>query len=374
LCAFPLGGRIENVREHASVDAAAAVEERQEPQSPDGPPAAVLRLQRAAGNAAVARLLSRDVADVDAPPTAFDIETGAPKFNEKVFKGSENLNIGLQQRVQAFIGAPVVVSWTTSSLQDLAFRVSEWQAAHGLEMTGKLDPSTLAAMRAAGLALKGASPQEVTAFGATLDDRDAADLAKEKSAAQRAGKSEFEQRAAIVQLAEQQVGRVHSSDRGDGKKYGWIRIQDYYKVALPGYSDTELLEGIKAASKYAGQKYDARAKTWSEKGGAWSWCGIFATWAVKTVTGRGSWEQQPIGFKHHDDVANAKPGDLIHRIDDPNNQLNHHCLVRLVEGDKVTTINGNGDYQQNHVRTEPLTKYDRYWDVMSSSGAAGGGA
>jgi peptidoglycan hydrolase-like protein with peptidoglycan-binding domain len=364
------------VREHASATSSPAVDEVRETTRGVGAEAIVLTLQTSAGNAAVARLLARDVADVDAPPTAFDIETDAPKFNEKLFKRNENLNIGLQQRVQAFVGAPVVVSWTPSSLQDLAFRVSEWQAAHGLEMTGKLDPATLAAMRAAGLTLKtvGVAPHEVAAFGATLDDRDAADLAKEKSAAQAAGKSEDEQRAAILQLAEQQVGRVHSSDRGDGKKYGWMRIHDYYKVAVPGYNDAELLEGIKAASKYPGQKYDTKAKTWSAKGGAWSWCGIFSIWAVKTVTGRGSWEQQPIGFKHHDDVANAKPGDIIHRIDDPNNQLNHHCLVRLVEGDKVTTINGNGDYQQNHVRTEPLTKYDRYWDVMSSSAATGAGA
>ena len=40
--------------------------------------AEVLSLQVAAGNAAVARLLARDVADVDGPATAFDMETDAP--------------------------------------------------------------------------------------------------------------------------------------------------------------------------------------------------------------------------------------------------------------------------------------------------------
>jgi len=362
------------VRDHASANGSAAVEEVREATRGAGAEAVVLPLQRSAGNAAVARLLARDVADVDSPPTAFDIETGAPGFNEKFLKRNENLTIGFQQRVQAFVGAPIVVSWTPATLQDLAFRVSEWQATHGLEMTGKLDQSTLGAMSDAGLALKGASPKAAKEFGAKLDERDASDLAREKSGAQQAGKSEAEQRAAICKLAEQQVGRVHSSDRGDGRKYGWLRIHDYYKVALPTYNDPELLEGIKAASKYPGQKYDAVAKTWSPKGGAWSWCGIFAMWAVRTVTGRGAWETQPIGFTHQADVASAKPGDIIHRIDDPNNQLNHHCLVRLVEGDKVTTINGNGDYQQNHVRTEPLAKYDRYWDVMSNSGGTAGGA
>lgn len=358
------------MREHASLDGPEAVEDLHETAPGGGAAAAVLKLQSAAGNAAVARLLARDVADVDAAPTAFDIETDAPAFNEKLLKRNEMLMIGFQQRVQGFLGAPVVVSWSSTTLRDLAFRVSEWQATHGLEMTGKLDQSTLGAMSAAGLALKGGSGKQ---FGAQLDERDASDLAREKSAAQQAGGTEGAQRAAIVRLAEQQVGRVHASDRGDGRKYGWVRLHDYYKVAIPGYNDAELLEGIKAASKFPGQKYNAKAKAWSEKGGAWSWCGIFAIWAVKTVTGRGTWEQQPIGFTHHPDVANARPGDLIHRIDDPNNQLNHHCLVKYVEGDQVTTINGNGDYQQNHVRTEPLTKYDRYWNVMSNSGATGGG-
>ena len=364
------------MREHASANGSAAVEEVREATRGAGAEAVVLPLQRSAGNAAVARLLARDVADVDGPTTAFDIEPDAPKFNEKFLKRKENLDLGLQQRVQAFIGGPIVVSWTPSALQDLAFQVSEWQASHGLEMTGKLDQSTLTAMGVAGLTLKTArqAPAEVSAFTAKLDERDAADLAKEKSAAQQAGKSEAEQRAAILTLAEQQVGRVHSSNRGDGNKYGWMRIRDYYNIAIPTYTDAAFLEGIKAAGKYAGQKYDTRTETWSPKGGAWSWCGIFAMWAVKTVTGRGAWETQPIGFTHHADVASAKPGDIIHRIDDPNNQLNHHCLVRLVEGDKVTTINGNGDYQQNHVRTEPLAKYDRYWDVMSNSGGTAGGA
>jgi hypothetical protein len=334
------------------------------------PAATVLRLQSAAGNAAVARLLAREIADVDAAPTAFDIEPDAPAFNERLFKRKDYLTIGFMQRIQAFLDAPVSSSWSGTALRDLAFRVSEWQAAHGVGMTGKLDEGTLKEMSGAGLPLKGAS---TAAFVGKLDDRDREELSREKSeAAQHAGGSSDEQRAAIVRLAEQQVGRVHSGDRGDGRKYGWIRLHDYYRVALPTFNEQELLEGIKAAAKFPGQHYNAQTKEWSSKAGAWSWCGIFALWAVKTVTGRGSWERQPIGFDSHADVANAQPGDVIHRIDDPNNQLNHHCLVKAVEGNQVTTINGNGDSQQNHVRTEPLSKYDRYWDVMSTAAAKSG--
>ena len=353
------------MRELASSPESSVAAERAEPTRVQGSVAEVLSLQVAAGNAAVARLLARDVVDVDGPATAFDMETDAPAFNERLLKRKDSLTIGFMQRIQAYLGAPIVTSWTESTMRDLSFRVSEWQAAHGREMTGKLDEATLKDMSGAGLPLKGSSSAE---FAAKLDERDREDLAREKSdAAEHSGGSEEDKRAAIVRLAEQQVGRVHASDRGDGRKYGWVRLHDYYRVALPTYNDSELLEGIKAASKFPGQRYDAKAKEWSPKAGAWSWCGIFAVWAVKTVTGRGTWERQPAGFTHHDDVANARPGDLIHRIDDPNNALNHHCLVKAVVGDKVTTINGNGEFQQNHVRTEPLTKYDRYWDVMSTA-------
>ncbi len=350
------------MRELASSPESSAAERAEATRAP-GSTHAVLSLQAAAGNAAVARLLARDVADVDGPATAFDMETDAPEFNERVFKRKDHLNIGFMQRVQAYLGAPIVTSWSPSTLRDLSFRVAEWQAGHGREMTGKLDEATLKEMSEAGLPLKGGSTAD---FAVRLDQRDREDLAREKSeAARHSGGPEADQRAAIVRLAEQQVGRVHASDRGDGKKYGWTRLHDYYREALPSYNDGELLEGIKAASKFPGQRYNSKAKEWSPKAGAWSWCGIFAIWAVKTVTGRGTWERQPGGFEYHGDVANAKPGDIIHRIDDPNNALNHHCLVKEVVGDKVTTINGNGDYQQNHIRTEPLTKYDRYWDVMS---------
>jgi len=353
------------MRELAEAAETTATAERRELETaPAGSPAAaLLRLQASAGNAAVTRLLARD--DVDGPATAFDIETDAPGFNEKLLKRNDLLNIGFQQRVQAYLGAPIVSSWSKDTLSDLSFRISEWQAGHGQAMTGKLDDATLKAMGGAGLPLKGASTKD---FVAALDKRDADDLAREKGeATKHKGASQEEQRAAIVRLAEQQVGRIHAGDRGDGRKYGWLRLQDYYQVALPTYNDAELLEGLRAAGKFAGQHYDAKAKSWSPRAGPWSWCGIFALWVVKTVTGRGSWERQPSGFQAHDDVANARPGDVIHRIDDPNNALNHHCLVHRVQGDKITTINGNGEFQQNHIRTEPLTKYDRYWDVMSTA-------
>lgn len=350
----------------SSPESSAAAERAGATRSPGSTPITeLLSLQVAAGNAAVARLLARDVADVDGPATAFDMETDAPAFNERIFKRKDHLNIGFMQRIQAYLGAPIVTSWSQSTLRDLSFRVSEWQAAHGREMTGKLDETTLQEMSGAGLPLKGGPTAD---FAAKLDERDREDLAREKSeAARNRGGAEADQRAAIVRLAEQQVGKVHASDRGDGRKYGWTRLLDYYREALATYNDGELLEGIKAASKFPGQRYNAKTKEWSPKSGAWSWCGIYAIWAVKTVTGRGTWERQPAGFVFHGEVANARPGDLIHRIDDPNNALNHHCLVKAVEGDKVTTINGNGDYQQNHVRTEPLAKYDRYWDVMSTA-------
>jgi hypothetical protein len=45
--------------------------------------------------------------------------------------------------------------------------------------------------------------------------------------------------------------------------------------------------------------------------------------------------------------------------------LTGYCFVAEVK----SITDQNGDFQQNHIRTAPLAKYDRYWDVMSTSSA-----
>ena len=128
----------------------------------------------------------------------------------------------------------------------------------------------------------------------------------------------------------------------------------------------------------------------SREGLPWSWCAIFGVWAIRQITGIGSFAGQPIGLgpvhyfsklKPAARAAAVKPGDLICRREEyeikgqpkpePFKPMNHQCLVASVDDSgsepRVTTINGNGYYQEIHVRTEPLSYYWGYYDSLSQT-------
>lgn len=192
-------------------------------------------------------------------------------------------------------------------------------------------------------------------------------------------------REAIVKLALSQVGKVRDEDRGDGKKIGAERLKEFYRVACPSYHPGYDY-GIERVGMWAAQTKDDRTKT----GKPWSWCAIFGVWAIRQITGIGSFAGEPIGLgkvkfftgKPERDAAAVKPGDLICRKEqyaiekrekppDADN-LNHQCLVASVDASdplqpKVTTVNGNGYYQAIHVRTEPLSYYWGYYDSLSET-------
>jgi hypothetical protein len=192
-------------------------------------------------------------------------------------------------------------------------------------------------------------------------------------------------RAAIVKLAMSQVGKVEDRDRGDHKKVGAERLKEFYRVAYAGYNPS-LDYGIEHVGLYAGMTDTDRAK----KGKPWSWCAIFGVWAIRSVTGIGSFAETPIGlgpvhfFKRslQDTAAAIKPGDMIIRKEpyeiagkpkEPDAQdLNHQCLVASIDSSDpahptVTTVNGNGEWQRIHVRTEPLSYYKGWYDSLSQT-------
>jgi hypothetical protein len=192
-------------------------------------------------------------------------------------------------------------------------------------------------------------------------------------------------REAIVKLALSQVGKVRDEDRGDGKKKGAERLKEFYRVACPSYNPS-YDKGIETPGMWAGQQ----KKGDSREGLPWSWCAIFGVWAIRQITGIGSFAGQPIGLgpvhrflklKPEERAAAVKPGDLICRREEyeikgqpkpePFKPLNHQCLVASVDDSgaepKVTTINGNGYYQEIHVRTEPLSYYWGYYDSLSQT-------
>ena len=192
-------------------------------------------------------------------------------------------------------------------------------------------------------------------------------------------------REAIVKLALSQVGKVRDEDRGDGKKKGAERLKEFYRVACPSYQPFYDY-GIERVGGWAGQTKKDHTKTAKP----WSWCAIFGVWAIRQITGIGSFAGEPIGLgkvhylkgKPERDAAAIQPGDMICRReqyaiegrDKPPgvDNLNHQCLVASVSTDDpakptVTTINGNGPYQSIYVRTEPLSWYWGYYDSLSET-------
>ncbi len=196
-------------------------------------------------------------------------------------------------------------------------------------------------------------------------------------------------RAAIVKLALSQVGKVRDEDRGDGKKKGAERLKEFYRVACPSYNPSYDL-GIETPHMWAGQQHKGDPK----QGLPWSWCAIFGVWAIHQITGIGSFAGTPIGlgpvhylskFKPDERAAAIQPGDLICRKEEyeikgqekpnPFEPMNHQCLVASVDDadpadPKVTTINGNGNFQEIHVRTEPLSRYWGFYNSLSETDVA----
>jgi hypothetical protein len=196
-------------------------------------------------------------------------------------------------------------------------------------------------------------------------------------------------REAIVKLALSQVGKVRDEPGPDRFKIGWERLREFYRVACPSYQP-QYDWGIKTLHMWAGQKEGDDPKL-DREGKPWSWCAIFAVWAINSITGIGKFKEVPLGLGPVHFLINlktpleraqaVKPGDIICRKEEwqlaglaakPERvqNLNHQCLVASVdlsnESDpQVTTVNGNGLNQEIHKRTESINKYWGYYDSLS---------
>ena len=255
-------------------------------------------------------------------------------------------------------------------------------------MAGNRAVSQLVQRETAAAAQPSWDPAEFEALLAYSRSREAA-IASRAAPGDLGLKSEAEasQRAAIVKLAESQVGKVLDVPGPDGFKVGWERLREFYRVACPSYHPGYDW-GIKTVNMWAGQKEGDDPKL-DRAGKPWSWCAIFAVWAIHQITGIGQFKEVPIGLGKVHFLVNlgtpleraqaVKPGDIICRKEEwqiaglpkkPEGvqNLNHQCLVKSVdvsnENDpQVTTINGNGLKQAIHIRTEPLS---RYWGFYNS--------
>lgn len=352
----------------------------------------------------------------------------AVKYNEDVRRGNKKPDVGPEaiRQAQNFLGTGLMMPYDNGPqwpaiLQQLSIDVATWQRRYtrnkdetyktdpklNVQVDGKLTPHTVAAMK-----INGLTPTDEE--WAKKDRQEYADIrAEEEFYRKRVSYdpgSAGTVRQAIVDLAAGQAGKVYADDRGDASKFGWERIARYYEQAYAGTTKKGVEQGPDAY--FAGQRdqsgvpqkgkdlddirkaniflhdtdkehkkqitidqrkssghpmsakeedaFRAEPHVWN-----WSWCAIFAIWAVRAITGRGVWKStgpEGLGPKISNDpqLKNAQRGDLLHIKD---SKQNHHVVMaQEVPPDAdpstpITAVEGNLDAQE--------IAYSRRWKVSN---------
>jgi peptidoglycan hydrolase-like protein with peptidoglycan-binding domain len=164
-------------------------------------------------------------------------------------------------------------------------------------------------------------------------------------------------RQAIIAVARAEVGNGVAAripgepdETGKATRKGWERLLEYFTVA---YGGTLPMPHMKDIIKY--HKYGMGAQS----GGLQSWCGIFANWACKTAgVSVPNWKigGTPMGpFSQ-----NPEPGDIGY-IDQP---FQHHCVVIAVDGDTITSVDGNSGADSSvQLRTRSRSQFTLFMKV-----------
>ncbi len=161
-------------------------------------------------------------------------------------------------------------------------------------------------------------------------------------------------RKKIIDIATQQAtpppGKVSDlvtiTDPVSGKRVraGWKQLQEYFDVAVSGWSpnhwkDYRILAGVQISGKRIPQPGRSGI----------SWCGIFTAWVlikagmnVKWVLGRGI----NLPYKSGQDI---RPGDVCVK----KGQAVHH-FIPITDTDPMQTVNGNSDNQS--ILIKPISK------------------
>ena len=283
----------------------------------------------------------------------------AIKVNQSVALGKKQLNAGGLLPFVSFLKGSLTFDKKKSPdvqkelAKELAPKLAAWQRNNGLTANGQLDAPTLEKLKDIRYGRKDWTQQDA-------DEQVAIEAAKKQANDLKADPNSSV-RAAIVSLAASQIGQVNNLNRRDGKKYGWERVKAFYDTAIPSYSSNPAnLKRIQASGP-------------PEEVGAWSWCGIFAIWAVKSVTGNGSWEQgknggSPAGLVHvpkaaDPTLANARPGDILYIA----KKSHHFMLAEPVSGDTLVTIDGAQDYEGINRTTHPLSEILGYYRAVQEA-------
>lgn len=135
---------------------------------------------------------------------------------------------------------------------------------------------------------------------------------------------------------------------------GWRRLKQYFDEGVDGWNenkwkDKSTLDGVRIPGRRIPQPGTSGV----------SWCGIFATWAVRTAGVETKWRMglgpSRLALKFSRD---CRPGDICVM-----KEHIHHFIVASIDGDNMVTVNGNSENQAILVKNRPLSCVRYFYSV-----------
>jgi len=163
-------------------------------------------------------------------------------------------------------------------------------------------------------------------------------------------------RQRIVELAGSKVGTVTDRAGADGFKIGWQNLKEFYEVAYK-INDLETdrswwMKDIKGVGKKVND-----------------WCGIFCIWAWRKAGLPVYWNTKVIGCKYRGQKNLLAPGDIvIMKNKNPEKPLNHHCMIKSINGDNAETIDGNQGVDSIMFRNRKVSDIEILYSVAEAMG------
>ncbi|MFC5607338.1 peptidoglycan-binding domain-containing protein [Variovorax soli] len=153
---------------------------------------------------------------------------------------------------------------------------------------------------------------------------------------------------------------ITAMEDGTRVRAGWRRLKQYFDEGVKGWTenhwkDKATLDGVRIPGKRIPQGVGADGKPRGI-----SWCGIFATWVVRSAGVETKWTSGvgPSGLKLRAN-RECKPGDICVM----KGSEVHHFIPVSIDGDNMVTVNGNSDNQAVLVKTRPLSCLAYYYSV-----------
>ena len=163
-------------------------------------------------------------------------------------------------------------------------------------------------------------------------------------------------RRKIVELAGSMVGTVVDKRGDDGNKIGWQNLKKFYEVAYKINDLEKERSWWMADIKGVGKKVN-------------DWCGIFCIWAWRSAGLPVHWNTKVIGCKYRGQKNLLAPGDIvIMKNKNPEKPLNHHCIIKSINGDNAETIDGNQGIDSIMFRNRKVSDIEIFYSVAEAMG------